>query len=529
LSVKRTFLIAGTVLMLAATPLLIPPAHAATAGHAATAAQTSTAAQPLNIVALGDSYASGDGDIGSGWTDAACLRSAGAAPERAADLLNTIRPVTFTSLACYNTVVDEPSDGVPAQSLLYQLSQVDPSRTDPVDALTISIGGNDIGFSTIVADCMIPLNSCSTDPSLLSMVSQGLDDLPGELDQLVDTIDQRGDIDNVFLTAYPDPTTGPGGVYCGIPGPYPGFEDFDYITQPDSAWASTGVIDKLNDALAAAVSYAQSLSGYHTKWYYVGAIQGSFSGHGFCTGVGSSNLGVWTTPRYVETPDDSATSQGDILGTMHPDDLGQEAIASILYQDYESLPLMSASVTASGTPEAGAPSSFAVQALTFDNAPVANASVLVNGTLVGQTNSIGTLNVTGYTFSSLGQQQIVVEAAGYNDASTYLDVQYRAYGVTSSPSPIPVGTEIGSLTLTARDSGTGQLVAGTFTIGGASVASGASVADLTLTVTHQTITIIGTDGKPHTITVTVCPTLMFQPSSPDYAAAYFSKLIACSA
>jgi lysophospholipase L1-like esterase len=521
---SRTVLIAGVVALLAATPLLIPPltgpAHAA------------TTAQPLNIVALGDSYASGDGDIGSGWTDAACLRSAGAAPEQAAGLLNAIRPVTFTSFACYNTVVQDPSDGVPGQSLLYQLSEVDPSRTDPVDALTISIGGNDIGFSTIVADCMIPINSCSTDPSVLSMVQQGLADLPGQLDQLVNTIDQRNDIDNVFLTAYPDPTTGPGGVYCGIPGPYPGFEDFDYITQPDSAWASADVIDQLNDKLAAAVSYAQSQPGPHAEWHYVGAIQNAFYGHGFCTGVGSSNLGVWTTPRYVETPDDSSMSQGDILGTMHPDNLGQQAMASILYNDYLSLPLMSASATATTALAAGAPANFTVQAQTFGNAPVAGASVLVNGTLVGQTGSDGTLNVTGYVFADLGPQQIVVEANGYPDATTYLTVPVRAYHVTSAPSPIPVGTEIPSLTLTASDTETGQLVGGTFTLtsgtGTRSVASGASVTDITVTMEHETITFVGSNGKPHTVTVTICPMLTFQPSSSDYAAQNFSSLIPCS-
>lgn len=51
-------------------------------------ALAATTAQPLNVVAIGDSYASGEGDIGSGWIDSACQRSAGAAPEQAASQLN---------------------------------------------------------------------------------------------------------------------------------------------------------------------------------------------------------------------------------------------------------------------------------------------------------------------------------------------------------------------------------------------------------------------------------------------------------
>ncbi len=527
MSIRRRSLTtwAVVVLLAAASPLVTAPLSGV--AHAA------AGPPPLNIVALGDSYASGDGDIGAGWTDAACLRSASAAPEQAADQLSSIRPVSFSSLACYDTVVENPQDGNPAHSLLDQLGQIDPTRTDPVDALTISVGGNDIGFSTIVTDCMIPLNTCSVDPTLVSDVEAALNTgLPDELNDLVTAINQRNDIDNVFLTAYPDPTTGPGGVYCGSPGPYPGFEDFQFIDQPDSAWASQSVIDRLNADLAQAVTNADKQAGPHATWYYVGAIQNAFYGHGFCTGVGSPDLSLWTTPRYVETPDDSSTSQGDILGTMHPDNLGQQVIADILYKDYVSLPLMSASVSASSGLATGAPSDFAVQALTFGDKPVPGASVLVNGTLVGHTDSSGTLDVSGYVFQDLGPQRIVVEAAGYNDASTYLTVQYRSYGATSVPSPIPLNTKIASLTLTATDTETGQLVDGAFTLtsgtGTVTVTSGASASGVTITKEHDTITFIGPNGKPHTVTVTVCPMLTFQPSSSDYAAQDFSNLIACS-
>ncbi|MGA3155750.1 MAG: hypothetical protein ABSD40_25625 [Streptosporangiaceae bacterium] len=95
-----------------------------------------------------------------------------------------------------------------------------------MNALTISIGGNDIGFSIIVEACMVPLNSCPTDPTITTMLAGDLHNLGGypagsplgilgELGELVDNINSRPDIDNVFLTEHPDPTTGPGGFLCG--------------------------------------------------------------------------------------------------------------------------------------------------------------------------------------------------------------------------------------------------------------------------------------------------------------------------
>jgi serine/threonine-protein kinase len=70
----------------------------------------------------------------------------------------------------------------------------------------------------------------------------------------------------------------------------------------------------------------------------VSAISSAFSGHGSCTGGGSPDLLTWGTPRYVSTPADSLTSQGDINGSMHPNNLGQQAIADIIYRSY--LPLL---------------------------------------------------------------------------------------------------------------------------------------------------------------------------------------------
>src|SRR5690349_6318414 len=119
-------------------PLLAAPGRAA-----------ASVGPPLNIVALGDSYASGQGGkpAGGNWFDAACYRSARAAAQQAAGLLTANRPVNFTSVACNGSTI---SNSNTAQSLLgpggqldTALSLADPDGTHPVDAMTISIGGND--------------------------------------------------------------------------------------------------------------------------------------------------------------------------------------------------------------------------------------------------------------------------------------------------------------------------------------------------------------------------------------------------
>jgi lysophospholipase L1-like esterase len=333
MSLCRKILAAGLAALATATMLLAAPAHAATT-------------QPLHIVTIGDSYASGEGDKGSGWIDPACERSAGAAPQRAAAQLNSIWPVNFTSFACLGSVIDPAEGNPPTQTLLGsngQLSQVDPARNTPVDALTISIGGNDIGFAKIVTACSLSTKPCSADPNVTGPLSRALSNLPGYLGNLITAINaKRPDIRNVFLTAYPDPTTGPGlpgnpSGLCGIWGPDPGFEGFGLISQTDSAWASSSVVAPLNAALQAAVNTASSQSGSHAVWHFVSTISSAFSGHGFCTGGGSPDPLTWFTPRYVSTPADSQTSQGDINGSMHPNDLGQRVIANIIYGSYLSL------------------------------------------------------------------------------------------------------------------------------------------------------------------------------------------------
>jgi lysophospholipase L1-like esterase len=268
----------------------------------------------MTVVAVGDSYASGEGAIGSGWINAACERSSLAGPQDAAGRLGSRRPVAFTSLACF---------GANTSGVLAQLSSLPPGN---IDALTMSVGGNDIGFTSIVMNCMSPFDCTGIDPAVTSALAA----LPTSLAAVFAAVPSR--VANVFVTEYPDPTTGPLGIRCGSP-LAPGFEGLDGIDESEAAWASSRVLTRLNATLAAAVAAADARPGPHPRFRFVTGISARFATHGYCTGGGSPAPWTWGTPRYINTVVDSQTSQGllNANGTMHPNDLGQQAIGEALY------------------------------------------------------------------------------------------------------------------------------------------------------------------------------------------------------
>jgi hypothetical protein len=113
------------------------------------------------------------------------------------------------------------------------------------------------------------------------------------------------------------------------------------------------------------------------------------------------------------------------------------------------------------------------------------------------------------------------EDAGHVSAFAVPATSGPPYNVTTNPSPVLLNSLISSLTLSANDAGTGVLIPGTFTLTDGSgtyyVASGAGVSNIVVTpLGYTTVTVIGTDGKPHQIRVPICPTLTFQPTNPEY-------------
>lgn len=108
------------------------------------------AAHAATLVALGDSYSSGEGAPPYDKASAGCHRSADAWPLDAARQLG----MPGRSLACSGAVTDEvtitSSDRKPERAV----SQVAQLATIPdVQVVTITVGGNDVGFAKVLAYC----------------------------------------------------------------------------------------------------------------------------------------------------------------------------------------------------------------------------------------------------------------------------------------------------------------------------------------------------------------------------------------
>lgn len=75
------------------------------------------------------------------------------------------------------------------------------------DAVVMSIGGNDIGFGTIIGDCLAPTNDCSKPGSgAQKALNDGKEALPAAYRSLAASLTATGIIStNTFLTSHPNP------------------------------------------------------------------------------------------------------------------------------------------------------------------------------------------------------------------------------------------------------------------------------------------------------------------------------------
>ena len=160
-------------------------ASAADAGGAVAAASTTGA---VNYVALGDSYSSGVGAGNYISSSGSCERSVDAYPEQWAA---THAPATFVSVAC--------SGAGTADVLASQVSALSASTT----LVSITIGGNDAGFSHVMETCVLAptsvcLNAVATAEAFIT--SQ----LPARLDTTLHTIATDAPNAKVVVLGYPD-------------------------------------------------------------------------------------------------------------------------------------------------------------------------------------------------------------------------------------------------------------------------------------------------------------------------------------
>ncbi|QES50858.1 lipase [Streptomyces venezuelae] len=228
------------------------------AAGAALFGASSAAAAPqadFGYVALGDSYSSGVGagnyDSGSG----NCKRTSRAYPALWAAANS---PQTFAFTAC--------SGARTGDVLANQLGPLN-SGTDLV---SITVGGNDAGFSDVMTTCVLQSES-----SCINRVNQAKayvdSTLPGKLDQVYNAISAKSPAARVVVIGYPRFYKLNGNCLAGL-------------SEGERA-AINGAADHLNAALAKRAA---------DHGFAYASVVGAFTGHEICSGSAWLHSVNWT-------------------------------------------------------------------------------------------------------------------------------------------------------------------------------------------------------------------------------------------
>lgn len=274
----------------------------------------------LNYVAMGDSFSAGEGNSPYfSWTDTSdnqCHRSNPSAyPEWLAQTPSLNLNLT-DFVACSGATTDNVLNGGQYGNELPQVDALD----DRTDVVTITIGGNDIGFVPFAKACV--LSDCDSSTSIYATTMHNIDyNLDSKLTATYEAIAQRATKARIYVVGYPqvapDTTTTPLSEQCGY------FNSSSGASL--DAVAARAVVKELDGKISAAVTEANSALGI-TRLVYVdpeGSPAATFDGHDVCSGPG-------VTYFFNVTPNDAVFDESKLF---HPDVDGQYAYYQIV-QDY---------------------------------------------------------------------------------------------------------------------------------------------------------------------------------------------------
>jgi lysophospholipase L1-like esterase len=214
---------------------------------AAVAASPAVGAATVNYVALGDSYSSGLGAGNYISSSGSCDRSTNAYSQQWA---NSHSPASFTFVACSGATTSDVNSS--------QVSSLNSGTT----LVSITIGGNDAGFSSVMETCV--LDSTSSCVSAVNNAESFIaSTLPGRLDTTLAAIRSHAPNARVVVLDYP--------------------ELYDLSLSNVCIGLSTTDRTKLNEAadrLDSAISAASGRAGD-----VFADVRSQFSGHELCDGA----------------------------------------------------------------------------------------------------------------------------------------------------------------------------------------------------------------------------------------------------
>ncbi|GAA3381918.1 SGNH/GDSL hydrolase family protein [Cryptosporangium minutisporangium] len=218
---------------------------------------TPAAAAPDQYVALGDSYSAGNG-AASANLSLSCGRNTYAYPY----LVGSQRPnTTLTFAACQGAVTTDVTN-----------SQVG-SLSASTKYVTITIGGNDIGFANLVISCT--LTNCAS--TIASSNAQIANQLPAKLDTTYAAIRSRAPNATVVVLGYPKP-----------------FANRTCAATPGATLSEQSALNALVDNLDGVIRARAEAAGF----VYVDP-NGKWSGHDICSATPYTN--GWLTFRPTDS------------------------------------------------------------------------------------------------------------------------------------------------------------------------------------------------------------------------------------
>ncbi|WP_025273699.1 SGNH/GDSL hydrolase family protein [Haloglycomyces albus] len=215
---------------------------------------SASSAEPLDYVAMGDSFASGAGAgdyfESNSWKGSGCYQSTNAYAPLWAGQLNA----QFDFQACSGATIPDIHSN--------QLGTID-SNTD---LITLSVGGNDVGFADVITDCTLWSDSTCID-RVNDAEAEAVSRLPGELGNLYSTISQAAPNAEVVIIGYP------------------------LLFSDETCWGSLGISRNeqahINDATYTLKNVTETAA-TNAGFTFVDPID-EFAGHGVCTSTSYVN------------------------------------------------------------------------------------------------------------------------------------------------------------------------------------------------------------------------------------------------
>ncbi|MEV7080920.1 SGNH/GDSL hydrolase family protein [Streptomyces sp. NPDC093516] len=258
----------------------------------ASASTSTTGRHQVDYVALGDSYASAP--VVPTQVDATCLRSSQNYPS----LVAQSRSATLTDVSCSGATTEDMTVSQ-KEGVAPQLDALNRGT----DLVTLTIGGNDIGFTTVLGTCaQLTSGDPTGTPCRTHFASTGTDQITGVIKQtgpkvaaVLRGIHQRAPHARVVVVGYPDlfPDDGVGCTSKTVP-----------LAMGDFAWLRDKE-KELNDMLAREAR--------HGGAQYVNTY-GPTVGHDLCKPTGER----WIETFAPETP----------AAPVHPNAAGESAMAT---------------------------------------------------------------------------------------------------------------------------------------------------------------------------------------------------------